>query len=119
MLYQVYIPFKTLITIANRDWRVWTEFLELNKEAEIEELSRHLSARAAQRLHLAVSETHIGDHLPEDEQGVSTFELEDEYVPTIERLEAALQAQMADIKSGEASATDRQLEYLLAIDLQI
>ena len=120
MMSEIYIPLKTAIIIASRDWRTWSDYLELNKETPVESLSQHLSPTAAQRLQHAASETRMGDDTPEDDKCIFAFNLDnEEYIPVTMRLEAALEAQIAGIKSGETNANDHQLECLLALDLQI
>lgn len=120
MLSEIYIPLKTTIVVASRDWRTWSHYLEINRETAIDSLSQHLSPAAVAALLHAASKTRMDDDTPEDDQCLFAFDLSgEEYVPVTMRLEAALEAQMADIRSGKASATDHQLEYLLALDLQI
>ena len=117
---EIYIPLKTTIIIASQDWCVWKHYLELNREAPIESLSQHLFPDAAKRLQQAASETRMGEDTPEDDQCLCSFDMgPEEYVQVTRRLEIALAAQMVSIRSGNSDATDHQLEYLLALDLQI
>lgn len=75
MLSEIYIPLKTTIVVATRDWRTWSHYLELNSETAIDSLSQHLFPDAAKRLQQAASETRMGEDTPEDDQCLCSFDM--------------------------------------------
>lgn len=119
ILSEIYIHGKTTIVVACQDWKVWTNYLALHEDQEIDCIAQHLSLASKAILELAVAETRIGVDIPEDEKNLSCFWLHppEEYVIVTRRIEAALDVLTAAIRSGEVEAQDHQLEHVLGLDL--
>ncbi|WP_223556862.1 hypothetical protein [Pseudomonas sp. BF-R-01] len=117
---QIFIPYKTCILIAAQDWHSWSNYLAFHKDQEIDCIAKFLSPASKARLDLAVSETCMGDDIPEGEQGLSSFDFDpEEYVLVTQQIEAALVTLTDAIRSGAVDPKDHQLEQLIALDLGI